>query len=163
MCGLLALVGPIASAITEYTVEAVVEASHLMRHRGPDDKGIWSDDFVVLGFRRLSIIDIAHSCQPLSWGPPDHPKRYILLFNGEIYNYLELRSELTESQGATFTTDGDSEAIVAAYHYWGTEALSRIRGMFAFSIWDTKHQELFVQGTLSESNRFSWQLAQEGH
>jgi asparagine synthase (glutamine-hydrolysing) len=143
MCGLLALVGPIASAITEYTVEAVVEASHLMRHRGPDDKGIWSDDFVVLGFRRLSIIDIAHSCQPLSWGPPDHPKRYILLFNGEIYNYLELRSELTESQGATFTTDGDSEAIVAAYHYWGTEALSRIRGMFAFSIWDTKHQELF--------------------
>ena len=74
----------------------------------------------VLGFNRLSIIDIAHSHQPLRWGPPESPDRYVLVFNGEIYNYLELREQLRAEHGAVFATDGDSEAIVAAYHYWGT-------------------------------------------
>jgi asparagine synthase (glutamine-hydrolysing) len=124
-------------------VEAVAGASHLMRHRGPDEPGTWSDERVVLGFNRLSIIDIAHSHQPLRWGPPDEPDRYVLVFNGEIYNYLELRAELAERHGAVFATDGDSETIVAAYHHWGTEALTRLRGMFAFALWDTKSQELF--------------------
>ena len=80
-------------------VEAVSGSSHLMRHRGPDEPGTWSDDpaspTVVLGFNRLSIIDIAHSHQPLRWGPTDSPDRYVLVFNGEIYNYLELRDELS--------------------------------------------------------------------
>ena len=143
MCGLLALVGHAAGSITDQTVDAVAGASHLMRHRGPDEPGTWADDQVVLGFNRLSIIDIAHSHQPLRWGPPTQADRYVLVFNGEIYNYLELRSELTERQGAVFTTDGDGEAIVAAYHYWGTEALSRLRGMFAFALWDTERRELF--------------------
>ncbi len=98
---------------------------------------------VVLGFNRLSIIDIAHSHQPLRWGPPEDPDRYVLVFNGEIYNYLELRAELAEQHGAVFATDGDGEAIVAAYHYWGTEALTRLRGMFAFALWDSRDRELF--------------------
>jgi asparagine synthase (glutamine-hydrolysing) len=118
-----------------------------MRHRGPDEPGTWSDDAVrpttVLGFNRLSIIDIAHSHQPLRWGPPESPGRYVLVFNGEIYNYLELREQLRSDHGAVFATDGDSEAIVAAYHYWGTEALTRLRGMFAFALWDTVEGELF--------------------
>src|SRR3990170_700922 len=114
-----------------------------MRHRGPDEPGTWSDDSVVLGFNRLSIIDIAHSHQPLRWGPPETPDRYVLVFNGEIYNYLELRAELTAEHGAVFTTDGDSEAIIAAYHHWGTDALTRLRGMFAFALWDTVEHELF--------------------
>jgi asparagine synthetase B (glutamine-hydrolysing) len=98
---------------------------------------------VVLGFNRLSIIDIAHSHQPLSWGPPEQPGRYKLVFNGEIYNYLELREVLRSEHGAEFATDGDGEAILAAYHHWGTEALNRLRGMFAFALWDSVDEELF--------------------
>ncbi|QYL15085.1 asparagine synthase (glutamine-hydrolyzing) [Mycolicibacterium pallens] len=143
MCGLLALVTAPASPVTEASVEAVAGASHLMRHRGPDEPGTWSDASVVLGFNRLSIIDIAHSHQPLRWGPPEEPDRYVLVFNGEIYNYLELRQALSAEFGATFATDGDGEAIVAAYHHWGTEALNRLRGMFAFALWDTTNSELF--------------------
>ncbi|MEZ0360022.1 asparagine synthase (glutamine-hydrolyzing) [Mycobacterium sp. SA01] len=140
---MLALVTDPASPVTEASVEAVAGASHLMRHRGPDEPGTWSDDQVVLGFNRLSIIDIAHSHQPLRWGPPGEPDRYVLVFNGEIYNYLELRKALSAEFGAVFATDGDGEAIVAAYHHWGTEALGRLRGMFAFALWDTKSRELF--------------------
>ncbi len=144
MCGLLALVGAASGTVTGQIVEAVGGASHLMRHRGPDEPGTWTDeDRVVLGFNRLSIIDIAHSHQPLRWGPPGRPDRYVLVFNGEIYNYLELRDQLREEFGAAFVTDGDGEAIVAAYHYWGTEALGRLRGMFAFALWDTERGELF--------------------
>ncbi|WP_167102097.1 asparagine synthase (glutamine-hydrolyzing) [Mycobacterium sp. DL592] len=143
MCGLLALVSAPASGISPATVEAVAGASHLMRHRGPDEPGTWADEQVVLGFNRLSIIDIAHSHQPLRWGPQDDPERYVLVFNGEIYNYVELRAELRSAYGAVFATDGDGEAILAAYHFWGTEALSRLRGMFAFALWDTREQVLF--------------------
>lgn len=146
MCGLLALVGDVSdgiSSITQTTVDAVAGASHQMRHRGPDEPGTWSDDQVVLGFNRLSIIDIAHSHQPLRWGPAGEPGRYVLVFNGEIYNYLELREQLGAEFGAEFATDGDGEAIVAAYHFWGTDALTRLRGMFAFALWDTVKQELF--------------------
>ena len=143
MCGLLALVSDPASGITSATVEAVAGASHLMRHRGPDEPGTWADQQAVLGFNRLSIIDIAHSHQPLRWGPPEDPDRYVLVFNGEIYNYLELRAELAEQHGAVFATDGDGEAILAAYHYWGTVALTRLRGMFAFALWDSRDLELF--------------------
>ena len=152
VCGLLALLrDPSAGAAPEVVVGTVFQSTHLMRHRGPDEPGTWSDlrsdggDDVhaVLGFNRLSIIDIAHSHQPLRWGPPDAPHRYVLVFNGEIYNYLELRKELAAQHGAQFATDGDGEAILAAYHYWGTDALHRLRGMFAFALWDTKEQELF--------------------
>lgn len=156
MCGLLALVrGTHDSADSPGIVDAVFDSAHLMRHRGPDETGTWSDvapggddaedeaEDIVLGFNRLSIIDIAHSHQPLRWGPPEAPSRYVLVFNGEIYNYLELRAELTAAHGATFATDGDGEAVVAAYHHWGAEALPRLRGMFAFAIWDTVTRELF--------------------
>jgi asparagine synthase (glutamine-hydrolysing) len=149
MCGLLAYVaapaGAEPSGPVHATTEAVARASQLMRHRGPDEPGTWADaaGTVVFGFNRLSIIDIAHSHQPLRWGPPEHPDRYELVFNGEIYNYLELRAELAERHGAVFATDGDGEAIVAAYHHWGADALPRLRGMFAFALWDTVAQELF--------------------
>src|SRR5689334_4877680 len=118
-----------------------------MRHRGPDEPGTWvdpdTDGSVVFGFNRLSIIDIAHSHQPLRWGPPEAPDRYVLVFNGEIYNYLELRDELATQHGAAFATDGDGEAIVAGFHHWGTDVLKRLRGMFAFALWDTVTRELF--------------------
>ena len=80
---------------------------------------------MVLGFNRLSIIDVERSHQPLHWDP-DHgaDPRYTIVFNGEIYNYLELRAELAGEHGATFATEGDTEAIVAAYHHWGPAAVS---------------------------------------
>ena len=94
---------------------------HCLRHRGPDEHGTWYDGDLVFGFNRLSIIDIEHSHQPLRWGPPENPDRYALTFNGEIYNYLELRAELAQQHGAVFRTEGDGEAIVAAFHHWGAE------------------------------------------
>ncbi|MDJ0393040.1 asparagine synthase (glutamine-hydrolyzing) [Rhodococcus sp. G-MC3] len=142
MCGLL---GVLTSACTNAAgVDAVSSAMHCMRHRGPDEPGTWHDDDVIYGFNRLSIIDIAHSHQPLRWGPAENPTRYALTFNGEIYNYLELRAELTAEHGAEFFTEGDGESIVAAFHYWGAEAVRRLRGMFAFAIWDTETREMFI-------------------
>ncbi|HEU0190919.1 MAG TPA: asparagine synthase (glutamine-hydrolyzing) [Mycobacterium sp.] len=153
MCGLLALVcapagslQPESGSHSGSVVDAVAHATHLMRHRGPDEPGgSWTspDGSVVFGFNRLSFIDIEHSHQPLHWGPPEQPDRYVLVFNGEIYNYVELRAELAQDHGAVFHTDGDTETIPAAYHHWGAEALTRLRGMFAFALWDTHTGELF--------------------
>ena len=143
MCGLLALVCAPETPVTDDLVDAVAGASHLMRHRGPDEPGTWADEHVVLGFNRLSIIDIAHSHQPLRWGPAESPDRYAMVFNGEIYNYLELREQLATAHGAQFHTEGDGEAIVAGFHYWGADVLPRLRGMFAFVIWDTETDEAF--------------------
>ncbi|WP_137873279.1 asparagine synthase (glutamine-hydrolyzing) [Rhodococcus sp. Q] len=142
MCGLLGLLT--SDGTSDDTVARVDSAMHCLRHRGPDEHGTWHDDDLVFGFNRLSIIDIEHSHQPLRWGPADNPTRYALTFNGEIYNYLELREELARDHGAEFATEGDSEAIVAAFHHWGSDAVSRLRGMFAFAIWDTEKRELFI-------------------
>ncbi len=124
-------------------VDAVHAGMRWARHRGPDEPGTWHDDDVALGFNRLSVIDIDRSHQPLRWGPPEHPDRYALVFNGEIYNYLELRAELADAEGAAFSTDGDGEAILAAYHHWGPDGVRRLRGMFAFLIWDAAERVLF--------------------
>ncbi len=142
MCGLMGFVS--ATGQADAQVAAIAAGMLCARHRGPDDVGTWHDDDVVFGFNRLSIIDIEHSHQPLRWGPPDAPERYALVFNGEIYNYLELRAELTADHGAQFHTEGDGEAIVAAYHHWGPAAVGRLRGMFAFLIWDTQDRVLFA-------------------
>ncbi|WP_407938061.1 asparagine synthase (glutamine-hydrolyzing) [Nakamurella panacisegetis] len=141
MCGLMGFLSLTGRAGDR--VEEVAAGMRCARHRGPDDAGTWNDDDVVFGFNRLSIIDIAHSHQPLRWGPPESPDRYALVFNGEIYNYLELREELAAEFGARFRTEGDGEAIVAGFHHWGKAAVSRLRGMFAFLIWDTELRVLF--------------------
>ena len=141
MCGLLGFISADASA-PQY-VSAVENALPCMHHRGPDDSGTWHDNNVIFGFNRLSIIDIAHSHQPLQWGPADQPERYSLAFNGEIYNYVELREEL-QAAGYTFNTEGDSETIVVGFHHWGQEVVEHLRGMFAFGIWDSQKEELFL-------------------
>ncbi|UQE73634.1 asparagine synthase (glutamine-hydrolyzing) [Gordonia sp. PP30] len=142
MCGLLGMLTADGSAPS--LVDLIAEASHCMRHRGPDDALTWNDQDVVFGFNRLSIIDIEHSAQPLRWGPPEEPERYALAFNGEIYNYLELREELQREFGAEFATDGDGEPIVAGFHHWGPDVVRKLRGMFAFAVWDTVTRELFL-------------------
>jgi asparagine synthase (glutamine-hydrolysing) len=137
VCG---LIGFLSASGTAAQFAPDVEGSlHDMRHRGPDEGGVWHDDDVAIGFRRLSIIDIDHSHQPLPW----MQGRYQLIFNGEIYNYLELRDRLAKDFGATFETDGDGEAIVAGYHYLGPKVVRELRGMFAFLIWDSHERVLF--------------------
>jgi asparagine synthase (glutamine-hydrolysing) len=114
-------------------------ALHCSRHRGPDETDVWHNQDVVFGFNRLAIIDLESSHQPLHYAEG----RYTLAFNGEVYNYLELREQLIAEHGATFSTEGDGEVVVAAYHYWGADAVRRLRGMFAFLIWDAERRVLF--------------------
>ncbi len=140
MCGLIGFLAadPTGAELSE-TREAIAASLVQMRHRGPDDGGTWSDDEAVIGFRRLSLIDWEHSHQPL----PYLHERYHLIFNGEIYNYLELRERLSTEFGAKFETAGDGEAIVAGYHYLGEQIVSELRGMFTFLIWDSEERVLF--------------------
>ncbi|GAB3940480.1 asparagine synthase (glutamine-hydrolyzing) [Corynebacterium tapiri] len=141
MCGLLAMLTSGADA--EKYVGAARDALPCMRHRGPDAAGTWNDDHAVFGFNRLSIIDLEHSHQPLRWGPEENPERYALTFNGEIYNFVELREELT-GLGYSFNTEGDSETIVVGYHHWGADVVNHLRGMFGFVIWDTETSTVFA-------------------
>jgi asparagine synthase (glutamine-hydrolysing) len=108
-------------------------------HRGPDGEGVWTGPGVALGHRRLSIIDIAGSPQPMA----SFDGGALLVYNGEIYNFRELRREL-ETLGAPFRTQGDSEVILAAWQQWGVECLKRLNGMFAFAIYDQRRRELFL-------------------
>ncbi len=110
-----------------------------MVHRGPDGAGVWTAPGIGLGHRRLSIIDVAGSPQPMA----SADGRAMLVFNGEIYNYRELREEL-RAAGATFRTDGDSEVILAAWQRWGPDCLSHLHGMFAFGIYDSERRTLFL-------------------
>src|SRR5919205_1024249 len=133
MCGLLAYLSTDAERVDEGPVWGTRGALHCLHHRGPDDTAVWSDPRAVLAFNRLSIIDVEGSPQPL----PYAADRYRILFNGEIYNYVELREELAAA-GADLRTHGDTETIVAGYHLWGEDVVARLRGMFAFVIWDTE-------------------------
>jgi len=110
-----------------------------MVHRGPDGAGVWTAPGVGLGHRRLSIIDLAGSPQPMHAADG----RAVIVFNGEIYNYRELRTELA-ARGAVFRTDGDTEVILAAWQQWGPACLSRLNGMFAFALYDLAQRTLFL-------------------
>ncbi len=110
-----------------------------MVHRGPDDSGVWTAPGVGLGFRRLAIIDLAGSPQPMA----SADGRAMLVFNGEIYNFRELRRELA-ALGAQFHTDGDSEVILAAWQHWGVECLPKLHGMFAFALYDQAQRTLLL-------------------
>lgn len=139
---------------------------NVMAHRGPDGEGRYLDDNIALGHRRLSLIDLEGGSQPMVRSTGDKTARvtspartldgafcqdkqsaaargdYAIVFNGEIYNYQDLRAEL-EHDGWTFATHSDTEVLLVAYLAWGEAALPRLRGMFAFAIWDKKTHELF--------------------
>ncbi|MFL6127423.1 asparagine synthetase B family protein, partial [Actinophytocola sp.] len=142
MCGLLGLVCPTEGHAVARR-DAVRAAMRCQRHRGPDETDTWAQGEVVYGFNRLGFIDLEHSHQPLIWGPPENPTRYTLNFNGEIYNYRELRKELADRFGVRYRTKGDGEAIVAAYHHLGPNSVRKLRGMFAFLIWDNQDKVVF--------------------
>lgn len=108
-------------------------------HRGPDGEGVWTAPGVGLGHRRLSIVDLAGSPQPMVAADGDA----VIVFNGEIYNFKDLRKEL-HALGAQFRTDGDTEVILQAWRHWGTDCLTRLHGMFAFALYDLRQRTLLL-------------------
>jgi asparagine synthase (glutamine-hydrolysing) len=114
-------------------------ATDRLVHRGPDERGVWMGDKIFLGIRRLSIIDLTGGHQPI-WNE-DHT--CCLVFNGELYNFLDLRPQL-EERGHLFRTRGDTEVILHAYEEWGVDCLRHFNGMFAIAIWDAPRQRLFL-------------------
>lgn len=113
--------------------------TRLLQHRGPDDEGFYNDDHIYMGHRRLSIIDLEHGHQPI----PNEDKSLWLIFNGEIYNYIELQKELSV-KGHNFNTNCDSETILHAYEEWGDDCVKHFNGMWAFAVWDTRNKKLFA-------------------
>lgn len=142
MCGVLGLISATQTDAVAAR-DAVAVALRCQRHRGPDETGIWADAEVVYGFNRLGFIDLENSHQPLIWGPPEDPTRYTINFNGEVYNYVQLRAALAAKFGTRFITQGDAEAVVAAYHHLGPDSVKKLRGMFAFMIWDAREKVVF--------------------
>src|SRR5438093_8008575 len=119
--------------------ETIVRMADSIAHRGPDDEGYFVSGAVGLGFRRLSIIDLAGGHQPMS----DAQETIWVIFNGEIYNYPELRTEL-QGRGHQFRTSSDTEVIIHGYKEWGTEVFDHLNGMFGLAIWDVRNQRLVV-------------------
>ncbi|EQB97333.1 hypothetical protein GA8_01810 [Geobacillus sp. A8] len=139
MCGFIGCIHDRPRAIEQTWKTTLVEMNRLITHRGPDDEGYFFDDYVSFGFRRLSIIDLEAGHQPLSY----ENDRYWIIFNGEIYNYLELREELA-AKGYSFATHSDTEVIVALYSAEKEKAVEKLRGMFAFVIWDKQEKTVFA-------------------
>lgn len=133
MCGIAGFTNNIKDA--ESVINAMTDA---IKHRGPDSEGKYIDCDIAMGFRRLSIIDLSTGSQPLF----NEDKSLVLTFNGEIYNYQSLRKELIAA-GHCFLTETDSEVLLHGYEEWGKELLQKLRGMFAFVIWDKNTKELF--------------------
>ena len=135
MCGIVATVGVDPSVVMARGAEAL----RVIAHRGPDDEGTWTDGRAWLGNRRLSIIDLTSGGHQ----PKIHePTGLVITYNGEIYNYIELRAEL-EAAGHRFKTQSDTEVLLAAYLNWGEACLSRLNGMWGFLIWDPRVQRAF--------------------
>lgn len=137
MCGIAGLYDPSADLYTMR--QRLAKASQLLRHRGPDEEGGHVNLPLGLLSRRLSIIDLQHGQQPMS----NEDGSLWLVCNGEIYNAAELRQQL-QSMGHLFRTHSDIETILHAWESWGEQALSKLRGMFAFALWDARHQRLWL-------------------
>ena len=136
MCGFFGVVSPHPLPEARHLLEALTDR---LAHRGPDDRGSYLAEGVFLGHRRLSILDARGGSQPMSTADG----RYVVAYNGELYNFREVRSAL-EARGHAFTTDGDTEVVLRAYAEWGGECLARFRGMFALAVWDGERKELFL-------------------
>lgn len=134
MCG---FVGTIKT--DKLSDDVIVNMANRIKHRGPDDEAYFKDDKVMMGFRRLSIIDLAHGKQPME----NNEETTVLTFNGEIYNFKEVRKDL-EALDYVFKTNVDSEVLLHGYDAWGSKLLDHLRGMFAFSIYDRKNGKIFA-------------------
>jgi asparagine synthase (glutamine-hydrolysing) len=138
MCGIFGMV--MATACSDLVLRAnVARGLQAIQHRGPDGQGVWisKSAIVGLGHVRLATIDLETGNQPMQ----TIDGRYTIVYNGEVYNYLELREELGREN---FCTISDTEVILRAYARWGTECVTKLRGMFAFAIWDEHERKLFL-------------------
>lgn len=143
MCGIAGFMDRSRDATDEEMQAAVLRMTNTLQHRGPDDAGTWTDPTagVALGHRRLSVVDLS----PLGHQPMRSASgRHVIVFNGEIYNFRALRTEL-ESRGHAFRSRSDTEVMLAAITQWGVpDALRRFNGMFAFALWDQQHRTLYL-------------------
>ena len=137
MCGICGIYNYKTSQPAD--AELLERMTQVVAHRGPDDQGLWCDGSVGIGMRRLSIIDLSTGHQPLS----NEDGTIWIVFNGEIYNYLDLRKELI-ANGHVFQTQSDTEVVVHAYEMWGDDCTLRLNGIFGFAIWDQRRQRLFL-------------------
>jgi asparagine synthase (glutamine-hydrolysing) len=134
MCGIVGII----NKYEEVNPENVCAATDLLHRRGPDDSGVWIKTNIGLGHRRLSVLDITKAGhQPMV----SSDNRYVIVFNGEIYNHMEIRAEL---KNVSWKGYSDTETVLAAYSRWGVNCLNKFHGMFAFAIWDTSEQKLFA-------------------
>ncbi len=154
MCGIAGIIDYQSKLNKEYTIESMLS---VISHRGPDESGIYQSPFATIGNVRLRIIDIAGGQQPLS----DPSGRYWIVFNGEIFNYLELRAEL-EAKGCKFSTHSDTEVLVQLYATYGKECLSKLNGQFAFAIWDKQKEEAFFARDRVGIRPFFYNLSPNG-
>src|ERR671929_627945 len=141
MCGISGVATTGGRPVERELLEAMNER---LRHRGPDDGGVWlggsGDARVGLAARRLSVIDLSpRGHMPMA----SADGRFVITYNGEVYNFREIRREL-EAFGHAFRSDTDTEVVLSAYAQWGPECLHRLNGMFAFAVWDSRERELFV-------------------
>ncbi|MBA3971474.1 MAG: asparagine synthase (glutamine-hydrolyzing), partial [Bacteroidetes bacterium] len=144
MCGINGILGFPDQSKVKNSIHAM---NSCMQHRGPDDEGVFVNEMVALGHRRLSIIDLSSAGhQPMR----SHDGRYQIVYNGELYNFKELKFELQRvvsgsgQRAYLFQTETDTEVIIAAYARWGEDCVKRFNGMFAFAIWDNEKKELFI-------------------
>src|SRR3972149_718816 len=153
MCGIAAIVSP----KVEIPDGAIAAMTNCLAHRGPDGYGYATFPRCHLGHRRLSIIDLATGPQPMT----DATERYWITFNGEIYNYRELRVELQRC-GWTFRTQSDTEVILRAYQEYGEAAPQHLNGQFAFAIWDSVEQRLFAARDRLGEKPLYWAQSSQG-
>ncbi|MDQ3698837.1 MAG: asparagine synthase (glutamine-hydrolyzing) [Gemmatimonadota bacterium] len=157
MCGIAGILSSAAleAGANSRAIDSMIE---LLGHRGPDARGRWCEGEVQLGHTRLSIIDLSDAGrQPLA----DETGRWLLIYNGEVYNYRELRREL-EGKGYRFRTATDSEVVLSAYREWGPRALERFNGMWAFAVWDRERRELFGARDRAGKKPFYYATDEEG-
>ena len=133
MCGIAGFTGFINN------IELAENANKIQQHRGPDNQSIWNDEYIALAHQRLSIIDLCEAAnQPFV---KDH---LIVIFNGEIYNYKELREKLRSQKGVRFITSSDTEVVLEMFNHYAIDALNQLVGMFAFAIYDKNKNSLFL-------------------
>src|SRR5918999_5848782 len=152
MCGIAGIVA--SDRLDADDGARAVRMRDVIAHRGPDDAGLFMDERAALGHRRLSIVDLAAGHQPLA----NEDETIWIVFNGEIYNHADVRREL-EAAGHRYRTRSDTETIVHAYEQWGNACVERLRGMFAFAIWDARRRRLLLARDRLGIKPLYWTLA----
>jgi asparagine synthase (glutamine-hydrolysing) len=134
MCGIAAIYNK--NQTKSFLKDSIIRMISSLPHRGPDESGIYITNNIALGQRRLSIIDLTGGNQPMI------TDRYVIVYNEEIFNYIELREELKQKENIHFKTSSDTEVVIKAFEAYGLDALAKFNGQFAFVLWDKKEKKL---------------------